>query len=310
VEDPTRAHHRLDKLAPRRRFDEVECTVSHLLRFPHPALRGRRYGEALLQGIAARGGKPGKSGVVEIGGGAGHLAESAWRGDGSVFTQCRWTSIDLSPALLAAQKRRLLEPSQPRGPHQRWSGLRADAVELPLRSASVDGLLLANEVIADLPVSDGKNTGALQLVREISRVLAPGGMAVLTEFGGDFAPGSVRLLAALGQGEHIEWSIDFRDLRSAASSLGLQVDELPLHELIEADLSQRCASYTDLWRLRRFAACEVFAAPEAEVRKRFPFLSRVLALELPALGSPRWPDATAPAGFAQLFRALTLRKPL
>jgi hypothetical protein len=34
----------------------------------------------------------------------------------------------------------------------------------------------------------------------------------------------------------------------------------------------------------------------------------MLALELPELGSPRWPDATAPAGFAQLFRALLLRK--
>ena len=309
MEDPTRAHHRLDKLAPGRRFDEVECTVSHLLRFPHPALRGRRYGEALLQGIAARGGRPGKSGVFEIGGGAGHLAESAWRGETCAFTQCRWTSVDLSPALLAAQKRRLLEPSQPRGPHQRWAGLRTDAVELPLRSGSIDGLILANEVIADLPVSEGKNTGALQLVRELSRVLAPGGTAVLTEFGGDFAPGSVRLFTTLGQGEHVEWSIDFRDLRSTASALGLQVEELPLHELIEADLSQRCASYTDLWRLRRFAKAEVFAAPEAEVRRRFPFLSRVLALELPELGSPRWPDATAPAGFAQLFRALILRKP-
>ncbi|HEX4384641.1 MAG TPA: class I SAM-dependent methyltransferase, partial [Myxococcales bacterium] len=256
-----------------------------------------------------RGGRPGRSGVIEIGGGAGHLAEAAFRGEAGAFTQCRWTSIDLSPALLAAQRRRMLEPSQPRGPHRRWSGLRADAVQLPLRSASIDGLVLANEVIADLAVSGGKNTGALELLRELARVLAPGGMAVLTEFGGDFAPGSVRLLAALGQGEHLEWSIDFRDLRAAASSLGLGVEELPLHELIEADLSLRCASYTDLWRLRRFADCEVFAAPEAEVRKRFPFLSRMLALELPELGSPRWPDATAPAGFAQLFRALILRKP-
>jgi SAM-dependent methyltransferase len=308
VEDVTRAHHRKDRLSARRRFDEVECTISHLLRLPHPALRGRRYGEALLHGIAVRGGSPGHSGVVEIGGGAGHLAESAWRGDAGAFTQARWTSIDLSPALLAAQKRRLLEPSQPRGAHQRWRGLRADAVELPLRTASIDGLVLANEVIADLPVSGGKNLGAIQLIGELGRVLAPGGMAVLTEFGGDFAPGSVRLLAALGQGEHVEWSIDFRDLRAAAVELNLEVRELPLHQLIEADLSLRCASYTDLWRLRRFARCEVFAAPEAEVRRRFPLLSRVLALELPELGSPRWPDASAPAGFAQLFRALLLRK--
>ncbi len=308
MEDRTRAHHRRDRLSARRRFDEVECTVSHLLRLPHPALDGRRYGEALLQGIAARGIGPGKSGVVEIGGGAGHLAEAAWRGEAGPFTQARWTSLDLSPALLAAQRRRLLEPSQPRGAHLRWSGVRADAIDLPFRSGSLDGLVLANEVIADLPVEEGRNVGAVRLVREIARVLAPGGAAVLSEFGGDFEPGSVSLLAAFGEGEHVEWSIDFRQLRAAAREEALSVEELPLHQLIGADLSLRCASYTDLWRLRRFTSCEVFAAPAAEVRRRFPLLSRLLALELPELGSPRWPDATALAGFAQLFRALILRR--
>lgn len=307
-EDPTRAHHRADSLSARRRFDEVECTVSHLLRFPHPALRGLRYGEALLKGIAARGGSPGVKGVFEIGGGAGHIAECALRGDAGPFTKAPWTSVDLSPALLSAQRRRLSERSQPGGAHPRWAGIRADAMALPLRSASIDGLLLANEVIADLAVADGKNAGAMAFVREISRVLAQPGMAVLTEFGGDFPPGPVRLLAARGEGDHVEWSIDFRDLRMTAAESGLGCEELPLHELLGADLTVRCASYTDLWRLRRFAACEVFAAPKPLVRQRFPLLSRLLALELPELGSPRWPDATAQAGFAQLFRALLLRK--
>ncbi|HEY2031735.1 MAG TPA: methyltransferase domain-containing protein [Myxococcales bacterium] len=307
-EDRTRAHHRKDRLSARRRFDEVECTVSHLLRFPHPALRGLRYGEALLQGIAARGGSPGRRGVFEIGGGAGHIAECAWRGQAGPFTRAPWVSIDLSPALLSAQRRRLSAPSEPRGTHAGWAGIRADAVNLPLRTGNVDGLLLANEVIADLPVVAGKNAGAMALLREVSRVLAPSGMAVLTEFGGDFAPRPVRLFAAGGEGEHVEWSIDFRELRMTAAESGLTCRELPLHELLGVDLTMRCASYTDLWRLRRFASCEVFAAPEAAVRRRFPLLSRLLALELPELGSPRWPDATAPAGFAQLFRALLLRK--
>ena len=305
--DPNRAHHQRDRLSARRRFDEVECTISHLLRFPHPALAGRRYGEALLQGVARRGMGPGR-GVLEIGGGAGHLAEAAWRGEAGPFTGARWTALDLSPALLAAQRSRALEAAQPRGAHARWSGLRADALELPLRPGSID-FVLANEVIADLPVENGRNTGAIALVRELARVLAPGGAAVLTEFGGDFEPGPVRLTSAFGKGEHVEWSIDFRQLRGAAEEAGLRAEELPLHELLGADLSVRCASYTDLWRLRRLTRCEVFAAPEAQVRKRFPVLSRLLALELPPLGSPRWPDATAPAGFAQLFRALILRHP-
>ncbi len=303
MEDPTRAHHREDKLPARRRFDEVECTISHLFRWPHPALGGRRYGEALLQGIAARGIGPGKSGVVEIGGGAGHLAEAALRGDAGAFTRARWTSLDLSPALLAAQRRRLRESG-----HEQWSGLRGDALDLPLRPRSIDGLVLANEVIADLPVVDGRNTGAVRLVHELSRVLMPGGAAVLTEFGGDFEPGPVRLYTTLGQGEHTEWSIDFRVLRAAAKESGLEAEELPLHELLGVDLDLRCASYTDLWRLRRFTRCEVFAAPADQVRRRFPLLSRFLQLELPSLGSPRWPDASARAGFAQLFRALVLRR--
>src|SRR5207248_10877018 len=94
VKDHNRAHHRRDRLGAKRRFDEVECTVSHLLRFPHPALAGRRYGEALLQELGLRGIRPGQSGVVEIGGGAGHIAEAAWRGDAGPFTHVRLTAID------------------------------------------------------------------------------------------------------------------------------------------------------------------------------------------------------------------------
>src|SRR5207237_7820703 len=150
---------------------------------------GRRYGEALLQGVGVRGVGPGHSGVIEIGGGAGHLAEAAWRGDAGPFTKARWTAIDLSPALIAAQRRRAQEPSQAGGRHRRWSGLRADCLELPLRSNSVDGLILANEVIADLPVESGRNAGAVRLVGELARVLRSGGAALLTEFGGDFTPG-------------------------------------------------------------------------------------------------------------------------
>ncbi|MCA1828724.1 MAG: class I SAM-dependent methyltransferase [Myxococcales bacterium] len=294
MEDRTRAHHRLDRMSARRRFDAIECTVSHLLRLPHPALQGRRYGEALLRGIAARGITG--SHVLEIGGGAGHVAEAAWRGEAGPFTQVRWTSLDLSPSLLAAQRRRVHEPSQPRGPHRRWSGVRADALDLPFRSFT--GLVLANEVIADLP----RSIGPVRLVGELARVLTPGSAAVLTEFGGDFEP------APLDLGGHVEWSIDFRELRACAAACGLTVTELPLHELLGADLSVRCASYTDLWRLRRLTTCDVFAAPAENVRRRFPLLSRLLALELPEIGSPRWPDATAPGGFAQLFRALILRK--
>ena len=235
--------------------------------------------------------------MLEIGGGTGHLGECAMRGDAGSFTRAPWISLDLSPRLLLAQRQRLSAG--------RWRGIQADAVALPFRR--FDGLILANEVIADLPVDGGKSIGAIDLVREIGRVLSPRAAAVLIEFGGDFPPSPIELAGA-GAGRHVEWSIDFRQLRDAARSAGLSAQQLPLHELLEADLSVRCASYTDLWRLRRFARCEVFAAPADEVRRRHPWLSRLLLLELPPIGSPRWPDALAKGGFAQLFQALILRR--
>jgi len=251
-----------------------------------------------LQGLSARGLGPGSDGVLEIGGGMGHVAECAMQGDAGSFTGAPWISLDLSPRLLLAQRQRLSAG--------RWRGIRADALALPLRR--FDGLVLANEVVADLPVEEGKSTGAIELVRQIARILSPRAAAVLIEFGGDFPPSPIELVAGAGAGRHVEWSIDFRQLREAASDAGLAAEQLPLHELLQADLSLRCASYTDLWRLRRFARCEVFAAPEDQVRRRFPWLSRLLLLEFPPLGSPRWPDASAKGGFAQLFQALILRR--
>ena len=59
----------------------------------------------------------------------------------------------------------------------------------------------------------------------------------------------------------------------------------------------------DLWRLRRVTSCEVFAAPAAEVRKRFPLLSRVLALELPPLGSPHLARCDRSRRFCPAFSA-------
>src|SRR5437667_334179 len=81
----------------------------------------------------------------------------------------------------------------PRAAHSRWSGVRADALALPLRSGSFRGLILGNEMLADLPVRDGTSAGAVQLVREVSRVLSRGGAAAFTEFGGDFPPAAVDL---------------------------------------------------------------------------------------------------------------------
>jgi len=37
----------------------------------------------------------------------------------------------------------------------------------------LDGLVLANEVIADLPAEDGRNTGAIRLIGELPAFFVP-----------------------------------------------------------------------------------------------------------------------------------------
>lgn len=304
-----RRHHRRDPLEPRVRFDLHEPTISHLLREPHPALSGRSFGGALRAALAQRGVSFAR-GVVELGGGLGVLA-GGMLGDGP-FPLC---SIDLSPRLLAAQRRAL---------GAAFRGVLADASALPLRSGSVAGLLLANEVVADLEVCEGDdprlarfppalgtrlvNLGALELVAEAARVLGPGGWAVLTEYRTE---GEVRPVELRGGGAtHVEHTVRFDHLAAAARVLGLVATVEPLAGLLGADLSMPVASTRDL-RLARLVVpgLPLLAFPESELRSRLPLLLRWLPLEMPRLGDRGWPDPHSKAGFAQAFVALLLHKP-
>src|ERR1700733_6154513 len=57
-------------------FDHQETTLSHLLRVPHPTLRGRTYGEALVDALLPKLGE-GDVRVLEIGAGLGYVARDA-----------------------------------------------------------------------------------------------------------------------------------------------------------------------------------------------------------------------------------------
>ena len=88
--------------------------------------------------------------------------------------------------------------------------------------------MLANEVIADLPVANGTNAGAVRLMSELGRVLAPGGAAVLTEFGGDFDPAPVRLFGGSARASTSNGRSTSGSFRAAAAQSGLIAEELPL----------------------------------------------------------------------------------
>ena len=174
--------------------------------------------------------------------------------------------------------------------------------------------MLANEVIADLDTARDAsgalvNTGALRFAEELHRVLAPGGAACLTEFGGDFRPGSVWLSGSMGRGGHVEHSIHFGELESRCRALGFEVERLKVADLIGLDRSVRVASYHDLLRLRRLVRdLPIVAFPKEELEKRHPLLTRFFRFGFPAIGSPGFPHPGTRGGFAELFEALLLRK--
>lgn len=210
-------------------FDDVETTVAHAHALPHPALGGRRYGEALADALA-----PWPDGlVVEIGCGTGDLAAALSARIGN-----RYLRVDLAPALLRLQAARA--PGT--------LGVAADGTRLPLRDGSV-ARVVSNEVIADLEATPSPdpaelrawglapeprtwNIGAMRMIAEIARVLAPGGSAFVSEFGDPTA-----LPEEAVQLDHPEVSIRFDDLVAVARACGLDARVVRLDELLGFDLS-------------------------------------------------------------------------
>ena len=144
---PTK-YYREEIVDAKNQFDDVETTLSHLFREPHPALGGKTYGARMAEALLASDSLPEKMrDIVEVGGGLGFFA-SAFLGEVSARApqrtrDLRYRIVDLSPVLQAAQKERL-------GGHANTISFSAGNAEtLELDEASVD-LVLCNEVVGDL----------------------------------------------------------------------------------------------------------------------------------------------------------------
>jgi len=232
-------------------------------------------------------------------GGAGHVR----RRHGATLARSR-RPLDRPGSLAGAdpaQRRRALEPSQPAA--ATCAGPACAPTRSSCRCVALRRRLCSPTRCSPTSRSKEPQHRSDPPGRELSRVLAPGGAAVLTEFGGDFDP--ARSDCSRPSPGRARRMVDRLPLAPRARPAGC-AEEVPLHALLGADLSVRCASYTDLCGCA--ASLPASVAPRAEVRRRFPVLSRVLALELRARLAA-WPDATGPAGFAQLFRALICAGP-
>lgn len=273
------AYHREVIADATEQFEARETTLSHLLRHPTPVLGGRAYGAALGDALADWG-APLEAGarVLEVGGGTGWLARRLL----DARPGLRYHVLDLSPALQRGQRARL-------GDHARL--VRGDARALPFAAGSFD-VLISNEVIADLPAARVDpaapppvvarlgvvppaprvtNVGALRFLEEVHRVLRPGGVAFLSEYGEvEGEPEEARHL------DHPEVGIEFGVLARAARHLGF------------ADVH-----LTDVVDLLGFAAVPVLSVPPAQ--------HEALAALLAALGAGRLEKrAYTPDAFAAL----------
>jgi SAM-dependent methyltransferase len=268
-------------------FDDVETTLAHLFARPTAALAGRPYGAAfcdvvldelrpdLLEPDVARRRPRGVS-FAELGCGTGRFAHDflarLQQRAPALYAVTTYTLVDLSPVLQASQKKRC-------APH----GDRCRFVLHDLLSWQPDGpidVVVSNEVIADLPVrplyrddaavDDGEaarcvrrhglslaglphatliNTGAIALVERLPALLAKDGVAVITEYGSR-TRGPVRVVL----GDHVEHSIHYGHLQTAADRVGLRTQTHRVVDLLRFDVSCRFVDLENLDVLRRAVA--------------------------------------------------------
>lgn len=303
-------------------FDHTETTLSHLLRIPHPALGGRTYGAALVDGLAAAGRLPAKSiRVLEIGAGLGYVARAVCEALQGRGLEVQYTIQEISPQLANAQR-------------ARTAGLPVtiqvgDVLAADLPADGFD-LILSNEMIGDLPATqlsrtdvgmttDGGGevdpaklaalgrpgelvtqlgisiddapepfyllTGAYELVIRIARWLAPDGTAVVTEFGERAM--WPKLSSHL---DHPELSTHFGHLEQAARTLGLEAKIEFVMDLIDLDRTlQGLATTRSHFRaLRALAADAGVDLPKIGYTRELLAAAAFGKLDLAQVGELRW----------------------
>ncbi len=260
-------YHRHAIHAADEQFDHQETTLSHLLRIPHPALAQRTYGQALADVLVTRDLVPeGRVRVLEIGAGLGYVANDVIARLAAGNRTVEYTILELAPSLIAAQQRRLGDAATWIEGDALTAGVPEGAFDLvisnemvgdlPARELSraevglaVDGsgtadpervraisprAAEANLRLDDAPEPFYLQTGAIDLTARIATWLAPGGTAVITEFGDTNA--WPRLSTHL---DHPELSTHFGHLLQVARSMGLTGSIEFVIDLLELDRDQR-----------------------------------------------------------------------
>ena len=256
-------------------FDLIEPTVNHAFRFPSQVLGGLSYGArfcaaALSQDVLGAHASNDID-ILEVGGGTGTFACSFLKH--AIVEQERKVNfhiLELSPALAANQKA-LLAAEGFEVEH-----FQQDAVSFCIPQRKFD-LIIANEVIADLPISwvrksaaarksddeawEGEgvtylrkyglsvdaapdsfriNSGVFEFIERSWEHLRPGGTVILTEYGTvDTFPVQILHLS------HEEFSIHFGHVKTCAERVGFSCSLISLVEFLDIDEYARVLAGND-----------------------------------------------------------------
>jgi protein-L-isoaspartate O-methyltransferase len=259
--------------------------------------------------------------ILEIGGGLGYVAAAVATALAARGLAPRYEILELSPALAAAQRERiaalppgtvtirpgdcLTAPLEPAA----YDLILANemigdlpAVELThaqlgigeelspaarrerLAALGEVGALIEQHGLAldDAPDPFYVNTGALSLLARLPAALAPGGAAILTEFGErERYP---RLSTHL---DHPELSIHFGHLERAAARLGLQAELVYVMDLLDLDRDQRGLATTRSYFRALQALCADFGVEIEKIGYTEPMFDALLATAGDALRRDR-----------------------
>jgi SAM-dependent methyltransferase len=337
------AYHQYGITEAEPQFDHQETTLSHLLRVPHPVLAAagtpRTYGQALADTLLARGEVPATARVLEIGAGLGFVARDVIERLRAAGRDVQYTIVELSPALAAAQQERLagagaswvigdvldaaldgtfdvIVSNEMAGDLPARKLSRGDVGLLPdggtvdrdkLRAISATAADLG-VVLDDAPEPFYLQTGAIEMIARIARWLAPGGTAIVTEFG-DVAAWP-RLSTQL---DHPELSTHFGHLAQAARGAGLTANVEFVIDLLDFDRTQQGLATTR----SQFRALRALAQDAGVDLAKIGYTPELLAqavgdkLDLTAIGDLRWDkiEDRLMGLVPHEFKALLLKRP-
>ncbi|MFY9225181.1 MAG: SAM-dependent methyltransferase [Blastocatellia bacterium] len=318
---------------PNRQFDLIETTISHLFRFPHPALQGLSYGAAFCKQVLERELLTNDHKVIiEVGGGLGDFAHDFLTQLYKEQVQLPYIVLDISSELQKRQKDTLKD-----FPNVYFH--LADAQQQPFQEQEIQGLVISNEVIADFDsvefsaeewsssqdpdiqflhnvVSVPKektlfNVGSINFIKNLYRILAPKSTAIIIEHG-LWEDSRVTLTGRPTSPEtsHFEFSINWSHIYHLAKNLGFSCEIEALIDFLSFDKEVEVANLNDSRALNKVDPNFPIAAIPASLLYQIfegADIRSSAGLRLPKVGAEGFPDDnTLP--FYQSFQTLILKK--